>query len=246
MSLSLENVREQLLRAGIAPGQVKRYVGELHEHLADLVARERAAGVDAQQARARATALLGTEAQLVQAMLNSGVPRSLAARAPWSVFTVIPLVLLVAVTAATGVAMFRLLWPIRDLTPAELSSGYASLIAITSFVTNYLVGPLLAAGCIVMALRQRMASAWVWVGLALIALISGLSGFHMHAVPAADGARGGMLFSSIGIVYRDGHPDLVATLGVAGLRAAVLFIAAAAVYRVLQLRLMSTGVQAPH
>src|SRR5689334_9220019 len=83
---SLEHVRSQLLRAGFPPRHVNRYVRELQEHLADLVTREQSIGLTMQEAQAKACTLLGTDAQLVQAMIDRRPPRSLAAKAPWAVF----------------------------------------------------------------------------------------------------------------------------------------------------------------
>lgn len=237
--LPFENVRERLLRAGIPPGHARRYVAELREHLADLEAQERASGLDARQAEASARALVGSDAQLAQAMIDKA-PRSLAARAPWSVFTVLPVLLLIGVVYVTGHSMFRLLSPIQGLAPADMPAGYANLIAAVSFFTSYLVGPLLVAGCITAALRQRLSSAWVWVGLALIALLSGPFGFHMNFVPYAGGGQGRTLFSAIGVVYQDGRVDPAATLGLAAMRAAILFVAAAIAWRALQARFINT------
>lgn len=79
MPLPFEAVREQPLRAGVAPRNATRYVTELREHLADLVDRERESGLDAEEAADRALALMGTDADLVRAMIAKGVPRSLAA-----------------------------------------------------------------------------------------------------------------------------------------------------------------------
>jgi hypothetical protein len=232
-----ENVREQLLRAGIAPRHASRYVTELREHLADLAAQERASGLDVRQADERAKALLGSEAQLVQAMIDKDAPRSLAARAPWSVFVVLPVVLLVLVTWATAHSMMHLLLPVRGLAPSDMPGGYGSLIATVSFVTSYVVGPLLAAGCIAIALRQRLASRWVWIGLALIALVSGPLGFHMHFIPSEAGGEGSAFFSAVGVVYQQGRVDPAATLSIAALRAAALFAMSVVVYRTLKLRL---------
>ncbi len=104
-----KSVREQLLSAGIAPRHANRYVTELREHLADLAAWERASGLDAQQAEERALALLGNDRQLAQAMIDKGAARSLAARAPWSVFAVLPVVLFLLLMLVTGFSMLRLL-----------------------------------------------------------------------------------------------------------------------------------------
>ena len=237
MRQPFENVREQLLNAGIAPRHVTRYVTELREHMADLAARERATGLAAQQADERALALLGDEKQLAQAMIDKGATRSLAARAPWSVFAVLPVVVLLSVLGVTFFSMFQLLWPVRDLAPADMPAGYIALIAVVSFVTNYVIGPLLAAASITVALRQRLASSWVWIGLALVALISGPLGFHMHSISSADGQTR-TIFSGTGVVFLEGHANVAATLSVAALRAAVLFTMAAIAYRMLQSRFM--------
>lgn len=240
-----ENLREQLLGAGIPPRHARRYINELREHLADLETRERAAGLSAQEARDRAFALLGSEAQLAEAMIRVA-PRSLAARAPWSVLAVMPVLLLVLAIAVTGNLMMHLLMPVRGLAPSDMPAGYASLIAAVSFFASYLIGPLLAAGCIVAALRQRLASRWIWVGLALIAVISGFLGFHVHFAPMANGG-GEATFaraSALGIVYQDGRPDLAATLGLALLRATLLFAIATLAYRALKARFIHTGSEA--
>jgi len=237
MHQPFDSVREQLLNAGIAPRHANRCITELREHLADLAARERASGLDARQADERALALLGDDRQLAQAMIDKGATRSLAARAPWSVFAVLPVVVLLAVLGVTFFAMFQLLWPVRDLAPANMPAGYAALIAVVSFVTNYVVGPLIAAGCITMALRQRLSSSWVWIGLALVALISAPLGFHMHSI-STDGGQAQTVYSGTGVVFLNGHANIAATVSIAALRAAVLFTMAAVAYRVLQSRLI--------
>src|SRR5690349_17785120 len=98
MQRPFESVREQLLRAGFAPRQARRYVTELQEHLADLTSQQRESGLDAEAAAERARRLLGSDAQLARAMIERGGPRSLAARAPWSVFAVLVPLLLVLTT----------------------------------------------------------------------------------------------------------------------------------------------------
>jgi hypothetical protein len=238
-----ENLREQLLRAGIPPRPAKRYITELREHLADLERQERATGRGEQQARQRAVELLGSDQQLAEAMIRA-TPRSLAARAPWSVLALLPVLLLVFIIVGTNIAMMNLVASVRGLAVADWPSGYTSLIAVVSFLASYLIGPLLAAGCIVAALRQRLSSRWLWVGLALIALISGFLGFHMHFVPAADGGPQGPVFSALGVVWEQGRPDPAATLSLALLRAALLFAMATFAYRLLKARLIHTGSEA--
>jgi hypothetical protein len=238
MQPSFDSLRERLLRAGIAPRRVRRYLAELREHLADLTERERASGLEPRQASERAVSLLGGDAELAQAMIDRGCGRSLAARAPWAVFVMSPLFLLVAAIALNSILMFRLLWPMQGLTPEEMPESYRALIDLAGVATNYLLGAVLSAGCIVVALRQRLNSGWVWLGLGLIAVFTGLFGFHIHEFPAAAGHKAAAAYSVANVVYRDDQVSLAASLTVAALRAVVLFSAAGAVYRMVRLRLI--------
>jgi hypothetical protein len=139
---------------------------------------------------------------------------------------VAPVVLWAALIWTIDSSMLRLLWPAGSLTDAARRENYLGLIEAAGFTANYLLGPLLAAGCITVALRQRLQSPSVWVGLGLVALLSGLLGFHMNA----------RSYSAVGLIYVDGRLSPAATFAVAGLRAAVLFGIAAAAYRTLRVR----------
>jgi hypothetical protein len=239
MQPSFDSLRERLLRAGIAPRRVRRYLAELREHLADLTERERASGLEARQAGERAMSLLGSDAVLAQAMIDKGCGRSLAARAPWAVFVMSPMFLLIAAIALNSILMFRLLWPMQALTPEEMPESYRALIDVAGVVTNYLLGAVLSAGCIVMALRQRLNSGWVWLGLGLIAVFAGLFGFHIHEFPAAPGHKATAVYSVANVVYWHKRASLAASLGVAALRAVVLFAIAAVIYHMARLRLIA-------
>ncbi len=229
-----ENVREQLLKAGIAAGHVNRYVMELREHLADLTAKERGNGADAGQAAARARTLMGSDAQLVQAMLDRSPPRALSVKAPWAVFGLLPVVGLFLIIMVTAMGMMRLTVPVRAQLPADMPGGYQALIAAVSLFTSYALGPLAAAVCITIALRQRLTSAWVWTGLVLIALFCGLFGFYAPSAP-------GMPYHMAALVYESGHNVNVAgTLALIALRAGVLFVLAAFAWRTLRNR--QTGI----
>jgi hypothetical protein len=233
---SLEKVRAQLLRAGISPGHVNRYIRELEEHLTDLIARERGAGLNTPEAEAKARNLLGTDAQLVQAMIDRSAPRSLAARAPWAIFGVVPLVLLVVATALLARWSMSYFFPYRELAAAEIPESVRTIGATLSFIGSYVIGPALAALCVVIALRQRLSSRWVWVGLALIALVFGPIGFHVLFLPPEGGTPGGIHGSAAQIVFEDGHINAAATLATMGVRTVVLFAVSALVYGVFRQR----------
>ena len=94
--MRFEALREVLLKGGIAPRHVRRYLAELSEHLDDLTAQQREAGYDAQDAAIRARARLGSDTELAHAMLEQKQFRSLAARIPWAVFGLLPPIAAVA------------------------------------------------------------------------------------------------------------------------------------------------------
>ncbi|MBV9549701.1 MAG: hypothetical protein JO256_08535 [Alphaproteobacteria bacterium] len=221
-----ENVREELLKAGIAAGAINRYVIELREHLADLTAKERGNGGDAM---ARARTLMGSDTQLVQAMLDRKPPRALSVKAPWAVFGLAPVVAIVALSWLIAMAMMRLMWPMRDLMPAQMPGSYQALIAGVTIFTGYLIGPLLAATSIAIALRQRLSSAWVWMGLVLIALFSGFFAFH-----APDAER--PMYGAALVVMHGGRVDPTGTLILVALRAGILFTLSAIAWRMLKAR----------
>ncbi|HTY93118.1 MAG TPA: hypothetical protein VMC02_04465 [Steroidobacteraceae bacterium] len=236
MPLPFESVREQLLRAGVTPRYTRRYVTELREHLADLIESGRAAGLGVGEASGRARLLMGKEADLASAAIEAGAPRSLAARAPMVMFVVLPLLLWAAVLCADIVSMMHLLWPVRDLTPGEMPERYRVLVALGGFTARYLIGLVLCAGCIAIAVRQRLPSGWIWVGLGLIAVVTGMLGIYPHVVPPEAGHPGGTLYSAVALVYVHGRVSLAATLGWMALHAAILFGLAAAAYHALRLR----------
>ena len=94
MSAPFEALEDRLLRGGIAPRHVKRYLRELDEHLSDITDAQAAAGHDAPTAAARARAALGPDEELADAMLKRRDFRSLSARFPWLVFGVLPVLAL--------------------------------------------------------------------------------------------------------------------------------------------------------
>jgi hypothetical protein len=231
-------VREQLLRAGIAPRHVSRYVDELGEHLADLTERELRGGLDAKAAAERARELLGSDAQLVQAMIDK-TPRSLAARAPWAAFALLPMVALLVAIAAIDLSMMHVLTPAHAGWPGGIPNTYNGLITTVSFTTSYLLGPLFVAASVVLALRQRLASGWVWIGLGLIAVFSALFGFYMNILPAIGGRPSGAVFSAVPNVIVNGRFSGAATLSLVAERAAVLFAISAVAFGSLRSRFLA-------
>src|SRR5215468_1513067 len=86
MQKQFRDLEERLLRKGVSPRHVRRYVAELRDHLADLRAEEERAGRQGREAEAAAVARLGSEGDLADAVLGRPELRSFTARAPWAVF----------------------------------------------------------------------------------------------------------------------------------------------------------------
>lgn len=231
---TLVSVRERLLRAGIAPRHVRRYIAELQDHLEDLVARERSAGLDGQAAAARARQMLGTDLQLAQAMIDRGTPRSLAASTPWMVFGVLPLLALVTMMIVLGIASFAFFAPFQNLPGDSIPQHVRAIGGLVTLVGSYCVGPALAIACIAVALRQRLSSRWVWAGLALLALASGVLGVHVDFLQPQGDSPGGIRGAMAQTVHAAGRIDVAATLLVVSIRASVLFMLSVLALRLLR------------
>ena len=83
MATQFHELRERLLRAGVAPRHVRRYLGELADHLADLTEEEQRAGRNLIEARSAALVRLGKTEDLARAFLEQRQFQSWSARAPW-------------------------------------------------------------------------------------------------------------------------------------------------------------------
>ncbi len=195
--MPFEALRETLLRSGIAPRHVGRYLRELDDHLADLTEAQQATGYDGPEAASRARALLGGDAELAAAMLARPELKSWAARAPWLVFGLLPplaimagffaLALLLVLTADSQGAWMQ---------SHTLAPRWFQLWAhATADLANIGLGPGLAALMVWTAVRQRLNWKWPLLATAIIAL----AGIHMIArFPAPEQQHGGQI--AIGVL----------------------------------------------
>jgi hypothetical protein len=186
MSAPFEGLREQLLRGGIAPRHVRRYLRELDEHMADLVAAQQAAGYQGEDARSRARARLGADAELAQAMIEQRDFRALSARFPWLVFGLLPplavivcSVILVMTLAGIGVASGAIV-PDQKIHP-PVPGWYAWTASIIIFAVNCLVTPALGFLLAWMAQRQRMKPVWPFLAMVLILFLGLYANFEADA-----------------------------------------------------------------
>ena len=175
MAQPFDELGERLLRAGIAPRHVRRYLKELSDHLTDLKAEEELAGRGRRQAESAALARLGSVNELARAMIQQPRFRSWCARAPWAMFTVAPLLLLAAAYFFACLYLWcgwHVFLPAAD-SPFGAPAGSMYSFANVYFQAGkfyYLVAPLLVGwGIMLAAARQRLRARWPLLAAALIA-----------------------------------------------------------------------------
>ena len=200
MPKPFDELREQLLRGGVAPRHVRRYIAELADHLADLLAEENRPGRSPADVEAAAMARLGSIDNLANAMIEQRQFQSWCARAPWAMFSIAPALIL---AAAWAVALF-ILWSgwnifLPDaITP--FGAGHFRLLDPANIYfqfgkTIYFFAPVLVGwGMAVPAIRQRTKTWWPAVGMLLLALAASTG--HVYAGRTA--APGGVAHVSMG------------------------------------------------
>ena len=188
-------LRERLLRAGVAPRHVRRYLSELGDHFTDLRAEEESAGRSRAEAEAAAWARLGTMDELARAMVEQRQFQSWCARAPWAMFGVGPLLFLAAAYFLACLYLWvgwRMFLPGAD-TPFGGRAYSMYDLANLYFQTGkyyYICAPVLVGwGIGLLAARQRLKAVWPTVALLLIAWMGATAQIQASrtAVPAGLG-----------------------------------------------------------
>jgi hypothetical protein len=87
-------LRERLLRSGVAPRYVRRYLAELADHVADLTSHAVRAGKSRSDAEAAAIIRIGSLDELAKAMAGQPRLQAWSVRAPWAIYGLAPLSLL--------------------------------------------------------------------------------------------------------------------------------------------------------
>ena len=203
MAKLFHELRERLLRAGVAPRHVRRYLSELGDHLADLRAEEERAGRTGADAEAAALLRLGGTNELARAMLERRQMQSWSARAPWAVFAVAPVLVL---AAAWFVALFMLWTGWQIFLPGadtpfgrrpgthhlfEWANVYFQIGRAIFFGAPILVGWVIG----IAAGRQRLNLVWPAAGLLWIALLGSTAQVHATRMGVAGGRHVSMSFT---------------------------------------------------
>jgi len=173
-------LRERLLRAGVAPRHVRRYLGELADHFDDLRTEEERAGRSRTDAESAALNRLGGIDALARAMISQRQFQSLSARAAWAAFAITPVILLTMAYLVAGfilVTGWALFLPGSE-TPFVPVRGFAAIyFGVGRWI--YFYAPVLIGWAIgLLAARQRSRAIWPAVGLLLIACIGGTTAVH--------------------------------------------------------------------
>lgn len=217
-----DELRERLLRAGIAPRHVRRYVTELKDHFDDLVREEIAGGASRSTAEAKARARLGSDNDLAEVMLARPDLRSLMARYPWAVFGVAPVMLVIAAIAATIAIDVGIVSVAPAFVPHPTNvqrEWFVFGVGVWNTLAMY-AGPFaIAAALCIAGLRQRTPATWIFTGIAVACVLGAFQELHFW-----DDGRHGEL--SLGSAF---GPPFPAKLIVHGLYRAAITIAAAAV-----------------
>jgi hypothetical protein len=191
MAESFDELRERLLRAGVAPRHVRRYLAELADHLADLRAEGERAGRSRAEAESAALIRLGGMDDLSKAMVGQRQFQSWCVRAPWAMFGLAPLFLL---AGAYFVACLILWSGWKFLLPGTNSpfvrlDGFAILYFGVGKWLYYSAPILVGWGIGLIAARQRYKALWPAVGWVLVALVGGTAQVHAGR-PATPGGVG--------------------------------------------------------
>jgi hypothetical protein len=182
MAKPFDELRERLLRAGVAPRHVRRYLNELADHFADLRAEEEHTGRSRVDAESAALVRLGEMDDLAKAMIEQRQFQSWCVRAPWATFGLLPLFFL----AVTWFIALFILWSgwKMFLPGADTPFGGHQIHGFANWYFQagkalYFGGPIFVGwGVGFIAARQRLNALWPAVGLVLIALMGATAQVH--------------------------------------------------------------------
>lgn len=176
----LESMREDLLRAGLSPAHVQRYLRELAEHREDIVEHLVSSGTAPETARAEADRRLGSNDALLLPMLANRRFRSLAARWPVLAYLALPLLCQLALVAV-GLSLLLVATetPLRAII-LDLGNGLALLSHAAPIVFAWLI--------LHAAHRRRAALLWPVVGAVSSVVLAAMTTINvLPAQPAQPG-----------------------------------------------------------
>lgn len=195
-----EDLSRRLVRAGIAPRQVKRLVAEIEAHFADLVAELRSTGLSQAQSESQAAVRLGTDEVLIANIMAHPELRSWARQRPWLAFVLLPLLALagqfvLSMLAAVGVVVFSTqVLGITHLYPGPVPWVVRGLQAYGVWIAPVTAA---CAACL-LAARSGAPITWPIVGCTLVALLGAATNASFEWSPAGPQ---GVLSGGIGLHF---------------------------------------------
>ena len=175
-------LNERLLRAGIAPRHVRRYVTELRDHFDDLVREETEKGSKQEIAEDVARTRIGSNDELAAVMLARPGMRSVTARFPWAVFGLGPVLMLALVVAMAILIEGGIVFWGPEIPRWSVDWARFSFDALNWAVTYS--APLgIAALVVLVGVRQRSRGAWIVAGAAIVCIVGA---FHDVGIQWSD------------------------------------------------------------
>jgi hypothetical protein len=167
-----QSLRERLLRGGVAPRYVRRYVNELTDHLEDLTVEEEQTQPNRSMAKTAALLRLGQNEELEKAMMEQRNLQSWSKRAPWMVFGLGPVLSLVGAFSLTYLALILVGRYFVDGTHVNEATVFFVGFGIVGWF--YVLCPLIVGwGIAALAIRHRMGIKWPAIGMAFAAILGG-------------------------------------------------------------------------
>ena len=191
-------LREALLRAGVASRNVRRAVLEIESHFQQLIDEERGRGNSDRDARIEAHRRLGTNQLLVQRYAALPELRAWSRRWPGICFVLLPLITYLLISGAVLMAVLGL---------AHEFEPYLHRVHIAPHVTYaidraarimllWLFPWFVAAAFAILAYRRRVALRWPLIGIIAISALTSLTNVE---VTLTGGPTPGQVGAGIGI-----------------------------------------------
>ncbi len=186
----LESLGERLLRSGIAPRHVRRYLRELKDHYNDAMQEELGKGADRATAEESAAKRLGEADHLVASALARPELLSWSRRWPWAVYGFGPLIIFPAAFVATILAMVGLMRIVSPGTEHPLPEPLLEILKAFRFFGLYVLPVIAASGFALLARRRGVTRGWAWATVALFTFVGALPNLDVY--PDAVGAGIGL------------------------------------------------------
>lgn len=177
---ALDSLRRSLLRGGVAPRYVRRYVAELSEHYEALEREELAAGFGRKQAALRARARLGDDANLQASVLSRRACMSFSRRHPVTCFVALPIAILLAGKALVAIgAAGAGLW-LSGSARSQFSDGSGAVLAgFVHFAFRYAVPLAITFGYCVVAEWRGCRLIWPLAACLILAIYVGATALRI-------------------------------------------------------------------